>query len=146
MRLLLDTNVLLLLLVGLLRPDRIGGKRLEPFIQADFQIIANWAAEIPVHISMPNILTEASNFLGDGKQELVSGGRCALAKYIVGLEEIYLPSRSIVAGPEFMRLGLTDAAIHSLADKDVCVVSVDHHLCNRLGLKGVDVRNPLNFR
>lgn len=146
MRLLLDTNVLLLLLTGIVRPDRIGGKRLEQFISDDFLRVASWAAEVPDHISLPNILTEASNLLGDERQELWPGGRQALAQYVSSVDEVYVPSQRVVARAEYLRLGLTDAAIYDLADKQVCVVSVDHHLCNRLNLNGVDVRNPFHFR
>ena len=146
MKLLLDTNVLLLLLVGLLRADRIGGKRLEKFTSDDFRRVLEWAAEYPKHISLPNILTEASNFLGDSKQELVKGGQGALAKYIATLEEVYVPSLDVVWGAAYGAIGLTDAAILYLADFKICVVSVDYNLCNRLALEGVEVRNPFNFR
>lgn len=146
MRLLLDTNVLVLFLAGLVRPDRIGGKRLEKFIAEDFLRVAEWAGDLPDHISLPNILTEASNLLGDERQELWPGSRQALANYVSNVDEVYVPSQRVAAGPEYLRLGLTDAAIHDLADNEVCVVSVDHHLCNRLNLNGVDVRNPFHFR
>ena len=146
MKLLLDTNVLLLFLIGLLRPDRVGGRRLDRFILDDFYRVADWADEVSAHVSLPNILTEASNLLGDAKQELVDGGRTALAKYIATLDEIYVPSRRIAGGSEFIDFGLTDAAILYIANNRIRVVSVDHHLCNRLSLKGVDVRNPFHFR
>ena len=91
MRLLLDTNVLLLLVVGLLRRDRIGGKRLEKFTDGDFLKVAGWAAEFPKHVSLPNILTETANLLGDARQELVLGGLEALATYVSKLDEVYVP-------------------------------------------------------
>ena len=98
MKLLLDTNVLLLFLVGILRPDRIGGKRLENFTTDDFLRLVKWANEVPRHISLPNILTETSNLLGDSKQSLVDGGGAALAKYVEKLEDVYVPSRRVVNG------------------------------------------------
>ena len=146
MKLLLDTNVLLLFLVGLLRPDRIGGKRLENFTGDDFSKVVEWVREVPRHVSLPNILTETSNFLGDSRQQLVEGGSSALANYIQRLDEVYVPSRKVVAGSFYHDLGLTDAAILGLANRSVCVVSVDYNLCNRLSLEGVEVRNPFNFR
>ena len=148
MKLLLDTNVLLLLLLlaGSVLPGHIANKRLRQFIWEDYLLIANWAAEIPRHLSIPNILTEVSNFVGDEKQELFQGARAALKAYVSGLEEIYVPSQKVVETENYLRLGLTDAAIYERSDEQICVVSTDYNLCNRLNEKGVDVRNPFNFR
>lgn len=146
MRLLLDSNVLLLLIVGSIRSDRIGGKRLREFDDADFSLVAKLASEASGHVSTPNILTEVSNLLGSGPQQLVEGGVAELAVYVAGLDEIYEPSRRLIALPEFDALGLTDTGIFWLADSNTRVVSVDHHLCGRLIKKGVDVINPRNFR
>lgn len=142
MRLLLDTNVLLLLIVGTLQPKAIGRKRLQDFDDEDFAIVAEWAQNTPSHISTPHILTEVSNWLGSGKQLWIEGGTKHLAAYIARLDEIYVPARNLVTDPEFHLLGLADSAIHHLADRATRVISVDYHLCNRLALKGVDVLNP----
>ena len=146
MRLLLDTNVLLLYLVGQIRPSQIGVKRLSSFTAEDFLKVAEWAAEFPrKHVSLPNILTEASNLLGDAKQGFTPG-IVALAKYVADLDEEYVPSLEVVGSKEYFVLGLTDAAIYKFADKGVCVISADYHLCSRLRAKNIDARNPLNFR
>ena len=146
MRLLLDTNVLLLLIAGTLRPGIIGQKRLQNFDEEDFALVANLAQSTSSHVSTPHILTEVSNFLGSGKQLLVEGGSNYLANYIALLDEIHVPARDLVTCAEFHTLGLTDAAIHQLADTATHVISVDFHLCNRLALKGVDVVNPRHSR
>ena len=145
MRLLLDTNVLVLLIVGSLSTDLIGQKaKLKNFDLDDFVLVARIAREATSHISTPNVLTEVSNHLGSGKQQLVPGGLEEFAKFVFLLDEFHFPSNEIVRMPEFNSLGLTDAGILRLADDKTCVVSVDFHLCNRLAGKGVDVINPRN--
>lgn len=147
MRLLLDTNVLLLWIVGLLKPSLIGThRRLKDFDGDDFVLVNQLATQVPQHISTPHILAEVSNFLGSGPQQMVAGGTSALADYIVLLDEIYTPARDIAATPEFHALGLTDAAIHHLAQSDIRVISMDFHLCNRLAEKGIEAINPRHFR
>jgi hypothetical protein len=146
LRLLLDTNVLLLFIVGTLKPAAIGGKRLRDCDLDDFHLVENLAARTPAHTSTPHVLAEVSNFLGSGRQELVSGGTDFLAEYILLLEEIFVPAKEVVGTAEFSALGLTDAAIYQLASSETRVVSMDFHLCNRLASKGVEVINPRNLR
>ena len=147
MRLLLDANVLLLWIVGSLNLPLVGThRRLSSFDKDDFSLVEGLAARVSQHISTPHILTEVSNFLGSGPQQMVKDGTAALAAYIAKLDEILISSKVIAASPEFHALGLTDAAIHHLADEGIRVVSIDFHLCNRLAAKGVDVINPRNLR
>ncbi|MGQ0566351.1 MAG: hypothetical protein ACT4OK_14945 [Gemmobacter sp.] len=146
MRLLLDTNVLLLFIAGSVKMQAVGTKRLQAFDLYDFDIVARLALESSDHISTPHVFAEVSNFLGSGRQQFVEGGTVALAKYIAVLNEIHVPARQVAINPEFHALGLTDAAIHYLAGSDTRVVSVDFHPCNRLAAKGIDAINPRNLR
>jgi hypothetical protein len=145
-KLLLDTNVLLLWIVGLAKPAAIGGKRLEKYDRRDFDLVSRWAAQVPKHISTPHILAEVSNFLGSGFQRLVPLGTEFLAGYISELDEVYTPARDVVKSAEFEVLGLTDAAIHHIATSDIRVVSTDKFLVGRLAAKGVNVVNPWHYR
>ena len=146
MRLLLDTNVLLLWLVGLVNPAAIGKKRLKNFDATDFLLVKEWAAQTDRHISTPHVLSEVSNFLDSGERELVRGGIDQFKEYVSRLEEIHQPAKDVVWTAEFDQLGLTDTAILHLARSDTRVISVDFHLCNRLAAKGVEALNPYNFR
>jgi hypothetical protein len=146
LRLLLDTNVLLLLIAGQSDPRAIGGKKLKNFDLQDFRLVQSVAQSSRRHISTPHILTEVSNHLGDERQPLVTGGSIEFAQYINALEEIHVPARALILVPEFHALGLTDTAIFHLVETDTKVVSVDFHLCNRLEAKGIKVVNPRNSR
>ena len=108
---LIDTNTLVLWIVGNLEPNRLGGKRLKEFDLDDLQRLTALLSGFKKHVTLPNVLTEVSNLLGSGKQELVPGGAAALADYCLLAEEIYEASRGVVEHPEYTRVGLTDAAI-----------------------------------
>jgi len=147
LRLLLDANVLLLWIVGSLNSALVGThRRLREFDIDDFRLVERLAVETDDHVSIPHVLTEVSNFLGSGPQQMVENGTLALAAYIAKLDEKLISAMVVATNPEFHALGLTDAAIYHLAGGDIRVVSMDFHLCNRLAAKGVDVINPRNFR
>ena len=147
MRLLLDANVLLLWIVGSLNSALVGNhRRLSSFDSDDFALVEGLAAQISHHISTPHVLTEVSNHLGSGPQQMVRDGTAALDAYIANLDEILISAKIVAANPEFHALGLTDATILHFSGADIRVVSTDFHLCNRLAAKGVDVINPRNFR
>lgn len=147
MRLLLDTNVLVLWIVGNINPTLIGQhRRLREFDGEDLEIVNALALQSEDHISTPHVLAETSNFIGSGLQEMVKGGGTALTDYIGFLNEIHIPAQIIAATPAMMSLGLTDSGVLHLADENTCVISMDFHLCNRLSQKGVQAINPRNFR
>ena len=97
-RLVLDTNVLILFIAGnLVGKSRIRAtRRLESYEPNHLTILNNFASQFKKHVSTPNILTEASNLIGSGDQQLCDGGAQALEDYIKVLDEIYEPSKKIV--------------------------------------------------
>lgn len=101
------------------------------------------------HISLPNVLTEASNHLGAGQQQPVEGSARALSAYILNLEEIYQPSKEVVGISEYMSVGLADAAIMScvsrLKKEKVRVFTQDWELYNRLSKYEVDCVNIMHW-
>lgn len=144
--LLLDTNVLLLFLVGNERPDKIGAKRLKEFDANDLRRVNEYHRKHPVHVTLPNILTEVSNLLGSGHQEIVPNAGRLMAWYCSFVSEAYLPSSEVVKDTVFARLGLTDTAIHRLADKKTTVLTIDYELQGRLASIGVEAINILHFK
>jgi len=147
LRLLLDTNVLVLWIAGSIDPSLVGQhRRLREFDDLDLEIINALALQSADHVSTPHVLAETSNFLGSGPQEMVKGGGAALTGYIGFLSEIHIPAKTIASTPAMVALGLTDAGILQLADEKTCVVSMDFHLCNRLSQRGVQATNPRHLR
>lgn len=143
---LIDSNTLVLYLVGNLDPNRLGQRRLEKFDIDDLRRLTDILWEYQRHVTLPNILTEVSNMLGSGSQELVRGGAAALADYCYFAEEVYEASRGVVGYPEYARLGLTDTAIFKLCDQNVTVLTIDHELHGRLTSQGVPAINLLHLK
>ncbi len=146
--LLLDTNLLVLLLVGLLAPQKVGThRRLRQFDQNDFRNLRRIAEGHARHVSVPNVLTEASNHLGSGEQEAAKGACAALAQYVSQLGEVYVPSERAVADPAYARFGLADAAIISAArEHGLTVATSEHALHGTLDAFGVRAINIFHYR
>jgi uncharacterized membrane protein len=110
-----------------------------------FQRLVSEIEETDGHISLPNVLSEASNHLGSGMQQAIPNAAEFLGRFIVNLEETYRPSREVVAIAEYMSVCLTDAAILScaprLVSERVRVFTQDHQLYRRLCDYNVDCVN-----
>jgi hypothetical protein len=140
---------LVLLLCGTLRPDLIGTRKTSNHTLSQFQRLNSEIADLGKHISLPNILTEASNHLGAGKQQPIEDSAHALSLYVLNLDEIYQPSKEVVKISEYMNVGLADAAIISclprLKKEKVRVFTQDWQLYNRLAIYDVDCVNIMHW-
>lgn len=140
-RLVLDTNLLVLLIVGSADIKKVGGKRLQQFSEKHFGILAGIANQHRFHVSTPNILTEASNLIGEGQRQLAPGAARLLAEYISRLDEIYEPSSKLVRGPLYEKHGLADASLAALAVQGERVLTVDGPLYGMMVGYGIRVEN-----
>lgn len=61
--LLLDSNLLLLLLFGLVRPESVGGKRLERYSMRQFQTLCEIVSSGRKIVVTPHVLAETSNLI-----------------------------------------------------------------------------------
>lgn len=112
--LLLDTNLLLLFLVGSKDPGLVtSSRRLNAFEVDDYYLLGELidANRFNQLVSTPHILTEASNLLGLENQMTKSAGREAIKEYVQHCTEITHGAHMLVDEPEYNRLGLTDVAI-----------------------------------
>ena len=112
--LLVDTNLLLLGVVGNFDRRLIGQKRLDLFTVEDLELLNQFILLAKRLITTPGILTETSNFaaqLIDEKRRTELFQRFGFA--ITGFDERYERSAVICEQPVFLRLGLTDAAIRT---------------------------------
>jgi len=146
----LDSGPLVLFLYGIVRPDLIGTGKTKSHTENMFLRLRDTIAPAVGHVSLPNVLSEASNHLGSGKQQAVPGAAEALARYILSLSEVYKPSETVVALEEYQKVGLSDAAIilcsPMLIQDRVVVFTQDFDLYNRLCHIGVDCRNIMHWR
>lgn len=143
---LLDTNVLLLYVVGAVDRKQIGTfKRTMQFAPEDYDLVSGIVGRFDRLVSTPNILTEVSNLLGQLPANLHSTFFQAFGVGIRLLEENLVKSSEVSSRPEFTRLGLTDTAIIHVARQHL-VVTTDWPLSNSLASAGVDVINFNHIR
>lgn len=147
---LLDSGPLVLFLCGSVQPDVVGTGKTSNHTLKMFQRLVIEIEDFSNHISLPNVLTEASNHLGAGQQQAVKNAASVLSSYILNLEEIYQPSIDVVKIVEYMNVGLADAAIIScvprLRKEKVRVYTQDWELYGRLSRLEVDCVNIMHWR
>ena len=148
----LDANLLLLLFVGKFRREQIGTfKRLNAFTVEDFDTLVRMLSWFKNILTTPNILTEVSNLSNSLPSNLKRDYFAEFARNIALLKEEYVPSPEAATRSEFVRFGLTDAAIAHLAETKCLIVTVDFPLSQYLTSLGLDAFNfnqirPLNWR
>lgn len=143
----LDSNLLVLWIVGSVRPDYIAQhKRLRAYSFDDFSILdhhLNGAALI----TTPNAMTEAANLIVYGVRDpLKSGFLAALRRFADIAEEEYLPSRDVAASPAYRRLGLTDAAWLAFANRPIELLTDDLALYLAASQSGMAAHNFNHLR
>ena len=148
-RLLIDTNVLLLHVVG--SHDRTLIERLKrtaTFTQADFDLLQEELHRYSDLVVTPSILTELSNLLPNWAHELVAQ---SMRHILTPFQEEGAPFAEVMADPVFPRLGFTDTAITTVAfpgadENNLHVLTDDVHLYNELAYRGVNVINFNHLR
>jgi hypothetical protein len=140
-KILVDTNLLLLFVVGSTSQEWIGRhKRLGAFDVRDYVILARIVGAAEKIVVTPNILTETSNLLGSPKNpddQALFGLLAQIVKSADILEEVYVPSARAAETRQFPYLGLTDAGILTLKEQNTVVLTLDQRLaseCMNMGL------------
>jgi predicted nucleic acid-binding protein len=120
--LLIDTNLLVLLVVGSVSRERIARyKRTTAYSPADWDLLTGILEQISRRYTLPHVLAEVSA-LTDLKGPELEVARAILLRLIGELHELKIPSADACATPLYMRLGLTDAAIAEAARVHHCSV------------------------
>ncbi len=138
--LLIDTNLLVLLIVGFVNRDRICRfKRTTAYSSADWDLLTGILEQISLRYTLPHVLAEVST-LTDLKGPELEVAREVLLGLIKELRELQITSVEACATPLFMRLGLTDAAIAEAARLHRCsVLTNDSGLYTALANEGSSV-------
>lgn len=124
--LIIDSNLLVLFVVGTASRDYIAKhKRLNEFTETDYDILRRAIMQAPSVLVTPNTLTETSNlaaYIGEPARSHILG---VLGQLVEACEERYLSSATAVRRPEFLRLGLTDAALLEAASGEAALLTTD---------------------
>jgi rRNA-processing protein FCF1 len=126
---LLDANLLILLIVGLVAPTQIGRhKNTSNYAVGDFTLLSRILAASDPIVVTPNIVTEASNLLRQTHDPLRTELGLALRGVLEATREIHIASSDASWDSAFLRLGLTDVAILTAARHDLTVLTDDGDL------------------
>lgn len=134
---LIDTNLLLLYLVGLYDIELIRDfKRTSHFNTDDFSNTQEFIQLFDINITTPNILTEVSDLI-DNRQDL----QLVLSSYIEIAQERFIRSKEVCQEPRFTYFGLADMATLISAKDSYLVFTDDRPLYGYLVNSGVDAVN-----
>ncbi|HEY6349223.1 MAG TPA: hypothetical protein VI636_07420 [Candidatus Angelobacter sp.] len=136
----LDSNLMLLLLVGLLDVGRIKRfKRTQQYSESDFDLLANFLSPNRRVITTPHILTEVSNLAGQLEGILLRTFYSLYSRAVQSFEEVNRSAREVVLTDMFGSFGLTHAVIAEVGKAEVQVLTDDFPLAGFLANKGIDV-------
>lgn len=124
-RLILDTNLLLLLLVGNTSKEYISEhKRLGAYSEKEYELLIKILPHESNIFVTPNILTETSNLIGQIAEPARTKILNFFSEYIESANERYCESRQAITRKEFIRLGLTDSVIlHEMTDSFILLTA-----------------------
>lgn len=126
---LLDSNLSILLCVGLTNRSYIGAhKRLSAYTEEDFDLLCEIVNAAETVTFTPNVATEVSNL----SRQIANPAKAEIAKkvadFICASIEEYIPSSNAVRREEFIWLGLTDAGLLEAVTPNKNLLTSDHHL------------------
>lgn len=129
MRIVVDTNISLLLIVGMCGRELVSKhKRLRAFTEEDFDRVFRFVNQYSEIVISPNIATEISNLIGRSAPEANAIFVRKLAEFVNAAAEVYVPSSNAVRRREYEHLGVTDSAILEILDGETELITVDHNL------------------
>jgi len=143
----LDTNLLLLLVVGETDRKMIGRhKRLRAYQEEDFDWVQNAVKVSKGLVFCPNIVTETSNLVRYAPTSDAALVAQALKVILEQFPEHYVPSQQAATRTEYTRLGVTDAVLLALAETHATLVTDDLDLALAAAYAGADVINYNHIR
>jgi hypothetical protein len=124
-----DSELLVLLIVGTASRSYISKhKRLGAYSAADFDLLIELLSEYSDVIVMPNKLTEASNLLGQVSEPIRTRIFETFRAFIGVSTEESLGSKAVSGHDQFVRLGLTDAALMTATREQHVLLTADFDL------------------
>lgn len=145
--LLVDTNLLLLLLVGSADRSQIERfKRTTRYTPEDFDLLEAYVSQFEGLLVTPNVLTEVSNLTGQLAEPFRSRVFGTIGLLAAQVTEEYVPSAAVTREPEFVRLGLTDVSILLATRERAEVLTDDLPLYLKLARSGVSAVNFNHLR
>jgi rRNA-processing protein FCF1 len=145
---LLDTNILLVYLVGRYSVEKIERfKRTNTFTRKDFQFLSGFVRQFHRIVTTPHVLTEVSNLAAHLEEPDRRSCFATFREELSVLHEISHPAVVISQNNSaFERLGITDVAIPAAAGQKYLVLTDDLLLHHSLWDNGVEAINFNHIR
>lgn len=118
-----DTSCLVFLIAGHFAPERLGrGPHASNFTRDHFSQLSAFLKNQTIMVT-PHILAETSNLLKEDD-------RCmgALRGLVTAVEERWVDGKTVVGHPQFLEVGVTDAALLELATPTKPLLTADKRL------------------
>jgi predicted nucleic acid-binding protein len=144
---LIDTNLLVLFIVGSVNYDRIETfKRTRQYTRQDYELLIRVIDRLNPLYTVAHVMAEVSNLTDLTGAELLQARRVLKATLAI-LREPEMPSARAAQNRPFESLGLTDASIAAVAREYKCAVLTDDlDLYLTLGREGVTAFNFTHLR
>jgi len=141
--LLLDTNLLLVSLVGQFGPGCVEQfKRTSNYSTTDFDLIQGTISRYAGVCTTPHVIVEVSNLLDHLGKDRRTAARNLLASFADDAPEYFVKSAEVVFTPAYLKLGVTDAALYHIANQhDLVLLTADlelYHYASGLGVQAVN--------
>lgn len=147
---LVDTNSLILIVLGLMDPRLINThSKTSIYEEEDFEHLMTFIGDLKNIVVTPNILTEVDNLLNNFSGNLKYPYINAFIKLITESSETYIRSMEVVEAHKFFNFGLTDSVILELAPKIDCLITSDSRLSDYatgMGIRTYDLIAQRNRR
>lgn len=138
----IDTNALVLLIIGLIDKSMIlRHKRTSDYSIDDFNQLMLLIASPSMLIAPTNVWSEVDNLLNKFKGSHKSEYYLLLKKLIIETTEEYIMTQSIMETKAFQSIGVTDSILLELSIKTGRLITSDYDLTNIARNKGVRVYN-----
>jgi rRNA-processing protein FCF1 len=145
--LVIDSNILLLLLVGMYDTSLISQfKRTQKFTSEDYVLLTRLLKLFRVTVTTPNVLTEVNGLTNQLTGRVRETIRERFAATIAEFVEVYVPSVTASLHPAFKNSGLTDAVLAEAAHGKYLVLTDDYQLAGKLQSLGIAALNFNHIR
>lgn len=126
---LVDTQLLVLLVVGATRPDLTARqKKTSRYTRTDFSLLIDLLGYRPKFVFCPHVASETSNLVAQYGEPDRTSLMTVLRALPNNATEMPVTTASAMEQPEFIRLGLADAAQLSLCTSETLLLTDDEPL------------------
>jgi rRNA-processing protein FCF1 len=144
---LIDTNSLVVLIIGLIDPQLIQRhRRTSIYEEQDFNNLVSFIDDINKLIVIPNVWTETDNLLNNFNRGHKESYIEQITKIIKLTSEKFLASKTALKSNGFFELGLTDSLLLEYAKECDVLITSDSQLSDYAIASGVKVYDLVKNR